>query len=262
MSSFCCSELNSVNYHKCISLRSAVSWVTPMAVTDPTIVFDSHPSCQSGSRTKASKARLMTSCLGSAPYRRGLNTVQLAFCVWSRFSVPRIDSYYLLGLRMHARTHNHTHTCASTHPLDPWTGALSQEWALRQGVTTGTAARVGSQSYPPQHHYHHPQHPQTPPPLHTHIHTHTDTVPQPQPPASQTSHCFWPGPVVFHLSWNGYGHGMTMRLFFQKRNCYCCCCCCYGCWVQTHLILNLLVQFAPSTLLWTINKPAFSKVER
>ena len=132
-----------------VCFTSYVSWETYIAVTDPTIVFDSHPSCQSDRTTKAAKPRLMTSCLGSAPHWRGLNTVQLVFCVWSHFSdsaehreLQRSISWGS-GCR---RICTHRHTLVSTHPLDPWVEVLSQEWALRQGVTTGTAAGFGSQS--------------------------------------------------------------------------------------------------------------------
>lgn len=162
------SSFTFLNYiHKCFDLRSAVSWATPIAVTDPTIVFDSHPSCQSSSRTKAAKARLMTSCLGSAPYRRGLNTVQLAFCVWSHFSVPRIDMQYLLGFGMHAHTHPHTHT-------SPW----SMGWSVEPGVSLKTRSdnRDSCKGWKPIL-FQSPLHPSPlPPTATTHTHTHRSTT--------------------------------------------------------------------------------------
>lgn len=83
-----------------------------MAVTHPTIVFDSHPSRQSGCRTKAAKPRLMTSCLGSAPYRRGLSTVQVAFCVCGRFS-DAAEYGELPHTSLQAlEAHTYTNTCA------------------------------------------------------------------------------------------------------------------------------------------------------
>lgn len=140
-------RLKSANYCLYLLWRDAVSWVTSMAVTDPSIVFASHPSCQSGSRTKAAKPRMMTSCLGSAPYLRGLNTVQLAFCVWGRFSDGAEYRESPLSISWGPGMHPHRHAHTQQHTsLDPWAGALSQEWALRQGVTTGTAAGAGSQS--------------------------------------------------------------------------------------------------------------------
>ena len=123
---------NSGIYHKIFfTWRYVASWVTFVAVTHPAIVFDSHPSCQSVCRTKVSKPRLMTSCLGSAPYQRGLNTVKLAFCVLMTASTENHLALPLQALDTHAKT----------HALQ-----LCQEWALRQGVTTGTAARARSQS--------------------------------------------------------------------------------------------------------------------
>lgn len=246
------SSFTFLNYiHKCFDLRSAVSWATPIAVTDPTIVFDSHPSCQSSSRTKAAKARLMTSCLGSAPYRRGLNTVQLAFCVWSHFSVPRIDMQYLLGFGMHAHTHPHTHT-------SPW----SMGWSVEPGVSLKTRSdnRDSCKGWKPIL-FQSPLHPSPLPPTAT-THTHTHTVPQPQPPAKQaivSGEGLWY--FICHemdtdtgWPWGSFSKKETATataaaMAAEHR-------------LQTHLILNLLVQFAPSTLLWTINKPAFSKVER
>lgn len=127
--------------------RCGVSWVTTMAATGPTLVFDNHPSCQSQRRTKAAKPRQMTSCLGSASYRRGLNTVQLAFCVWSRFFHTLLSTKNYLTVSLGARWCTYAHTHALLHiPLIHWAAALSQEWALRQGVTTGTAAGAESQS--------------------------------------------------------------------------------------------------------------------
>lgn len=103
-----------------------------MAVIDPTIVFASHPSCQSVSRTKAAKARLMTSCLGSAPYWRGLNTVQLAFCVWGCFSdtVEYRESPLSISQRSGCI---HIHTRAQQH-ASPW----STSWSVEPGVNLKT----------------------------------------------------------------------------------------------------------------------------
>lgn len=68
---------------------------------------------------------------------------QMLPSIYNHFTVP------LGAAKTRTRIHTHTHTCSDRHPLDPWDGALSQERALRQGVTTGTAAGAESQSLPP-----------------------------------------------------------------------------------------------------------------
>lgn len=119
-----------------------------MAVTDPTIVFDSHPSRQSGCRTKAAKPRLMTSCLGSAPYRRGLNTVQLAFCVWGRlFESPCAIS------RGSGCTRALTNTCADEPGVSLKTRGDNRDscrgWKPVLAPTTTTSHTASSQPNKP-----------------------------------------------------------------------------------------------------------------
>lgn len=199
-----------------------------MAVTDPTIVFDSHPSRQSDCRTKAAKPRMMTSCLGSAPYRRGLNTVQLAFCVWSVFQTP-LSTENRLALSLEAGdSRAHTNTCVVEPGVSLKTRGDNRDscrgWKPVLAPTTTTSRTASSQ----------------------------------------------PNKLLFLA--RAFGISFVMKwirtrddheaLFPKKKLLL------LMLWLLvaeprllTPLILNLLMELAPSTLLSTINKPAFSKVE-